>query len=203
MAESLGKLIARVKACTLCADDLPLGPRPVLQAAADARILIVGQAPGTKVHATGVPFDDPSGNRLREWMGVDHETFYDANKVALLPMGFCYPGKGTGGDLPPDPRCAQTWRQPLLGHLKRIELTIVLGAYAQAWHLTDVGKTLTETVKRWQEYAPDVVPAPHPSPRNNRWLRNNPWFESEVVPYLQERVSLLLHEGERRDARDD
>ncbi len=190
--ESLDALIVRVRACRICEDVLPLGPRPVLQAAEAAKVLVVGQAPGTRVHDTGVPFNDPSGERLRAWMGVEPVTFYDPQCIALLPMGFCYPGRGGGGDLPPDPRCAATWRQALLARLPNIRLTIVLGAYAQAWHLPDVEKTLTDTVRRWRDFAPSIIPAPHPSPRNNRWLRNNPWFEAEVVPYLQEQVSLLL-----------
>ncbi len=136
-SESLISLLAQVRACTLCAHELPLGPRPVLQMARSARILIVGQAPGTKVHATGIPFNDPSGDRLRAWVGMNRETFYDASKIALLPMAFCYPGRGSGGDLPPPPRCAETWQARLMAQLKQIELTLVLGQYATAWHLPD------------------------------------------------------------------
>ena len=190
--EDFDALIARVRACRLCEPDLELGARPVLQASPTARILIVGQAPGTRVHASGVPFDDPSGDRLRTWLGVDREQFYDAAHIALIPMGFCYPGRGKSGDLPPDPRCAATWRAPVLEQMPNIGLTLVLGAYAQDWHLPETGRTLTDTVRRWREFAPEVIPAPHPSPRNNRWLRNNAWFEAEVVPYIQNRVSLLL-----------
>lgn len=186
------ELLASVKRCTLC-EDLPLGPRPLLQVAPDARILIAGQAPGAKTHAKGIPFDDASGRRLREWLGVDPDTFYDANKIAILPMAFCFPGTSRGGDLPPPKRCAETWRKPLLEGLPHIELTLVIGQYALDWHLGSTqSKTLTETVSRWQEFWPNVLPMPHPSPRNNRWLKKNPWFEEEVLPALRERVQLLL-----------
>lgn len=147
------------------------------------------------MHVTGVPFDDPSGKRLREWMGVDDDTFYDARKVAILPMGFCYPGKGKSGDLPPIPRCAQTWRQRLLDQLKRIELILVIGQYAQDWHLDATSPTLTETVQRWEEYEHGVLPLPHPSPRNNIWLKKNPWFELQVLPVVQARVEAALSSG--------
>ncbi len=152
------------------------------------------------MHATGIPFNDPSGNRLREWMGIDRDTFYDADQIALLPMAFCYPGRGKSGDLPPPPRCAQTWRAKLLRELPNIELTMVLGQYAQAWHLPAIelatrGKTLTDTVTAWRQFIPDQVPMPHPSPRNNLWLRRNPWFEIEVIPWLQRRVKELLGSG--------
>lgn len=157
--------------------------------------MIAGQAPGSKVHATGVPFDDPSGKRLREWMGVDRETFYDARRVAILPMGFCYPGKGKSGDLPPLPRCAETWRQRLLDQLGHIQLTLVIGQYAQAWHLDETSPTLTETVQRWESYDPAVLPLPHPSPRNNIWLKKNPWFEQQVLPALRSRVEAALSAG--------
>ena len=190
--EVFDALIARVRACRLCEPELALGARPVLQVSPSARILIVGQAPGTRVHASGVPFDDPSGDRLRAWLGVDREQFYDAARIALVPMGFCYPGRGKGGDLPPDPRCAATWRAPVLEQMPNIGLTLVLGAYAQAWHLPETGRTLADTVRRWREFAPEVIPAPHPSPRNNRWLAKNPWFKTEVVPYLRKRLNQLL-----------
>ena len=192
MAQKLNVLLKQVRACDLCAHELPLGPRPVLQVGRAARVLVVGQAPGIKVHETGVPFNDPSGDRLRDWMGVDRVTFYDAESVALLPMAFCYPGRGRGGDLPPPPRCAETWRERLLAQLPNVELTLVLGAYAQQWHLEAADKKLADTVRRWREFAPEAIPCPHPSPRNNRWLRNHPWFEAEVVPYLRDRVSSLL-----------
>ena len=189
---SYKRLLQEVRACTLCADELEHGVRPVLQVHPDAKILVVGQAPGSKVHATGIPFDDPSGDRLRAWMGIDRDAFYDERKMAMLPMGFCYPGKGRSGDLPPVPRCAQTWRAKLLAVLPNVELTLVIGQYAHAWHLPDRGKTLTDTVGRWRDYGDGVIPLVHPSPRNIMWLRRNPWFEEEVVPELRRRVAGLL-----------
>jgi uracil-DNA glycosylase len=186
-------LLKEVRACTICAAHLPLGPRPVLQVDAKARILIVGQAPGSKVHASGVPFDDASGDRLRQWMGVERALFYDSKTVAILPMGFCYPGTGKSGDLPPRRECAPQWRAPLLAAMPNIELTLVIGQYAIAWHLPDVSATnLTETVRAWREHWPAVLPLPHPSPRNNIWLKANPWFNDEVVPMLQARVRVLV-----------
>ena len=170
-----------------------MGPRPVLQVSKSARILIVGQAPGIRVHQTGVPFDDPSGNRLRAWMGIDKNVFYDAEKIAIVPMGFCYPGTGKSGDLPPRPECAPTWRAKLLDQLPQISLTLVIGQYAQAWHLGRLAKdNLTETVKAWQEFGRNVIPLPHPSPRNNIWLKKNPWFEQEVIAALQQQVRWAL-----------
>lgn len=190
--ETLRTLLPAVRACTLCAGDLEHGVRPVLQVHTDARILIAGQAPGSKVHSTGVPFDDPSGDRLRQWMGVDRDSFYDETKIAILPMGFCYPGKGKSGDLPPQPRCAQTWRRRLLDRLPNIALTLVMGQYAQKWHLPSQRTTLTETVREWASYGDDLMPLPHSSPRNNIWLKKNPWFETETVPTLQRRVAAAL-----------
>ena len=190
--EPLDALLTRVRACRLCAAHLPLGPRPVLQAHASARILIAGQAPGRKVHASGVPFDDASGERLRAWLGMGREPFYDPRQVAILPMGFCYPGTGRSGDLPPRPECAPAWRQPLLDHLPAIQLTLVMGHYALAWHLPQQRGTLTETVRQWRNHGPALLALPHPSPRNNGWLRNNPWFEEELLPELRARVSLAL-----------
>jgi uracil-DNA glycosylase len=168
-------LLADVRACKLCASYLPLGPRPVLQVHPAARILIAGQAPGSRVHATGVPFDDPSGDRLRDWMGIDEPTFYDAARIAILPMGFCFPGTGNSGDLPPRPECAPTWRDKLLATMPDIRLTLVIGQYAQAWHMKGRAKaTLTETALAWRDYGPTMFPLPHPSPRNNIWLKRNP-----------------------------
>ena len=190
--QSLKSLLAEVRACTLCAEHLPLGPRPVLQIHRAARILIVGQAPGRRVHETGVPFNDPSGDRLRSWLGLDRETFYDAKRVALLPMGFCYPGTGKSGDLPPRPECAAAWREKLLAHLPNVEFTLVLGQYALAYHLPDAASSLTETVRGWQEHWPTLAPLPHPSPRNNIWLKRNPWFETDVIPALRKRVREVL-----------
>lgn len=192
---SLASLLAEVRACTLCAEHLPLGPRPVLQMHASARILIAGQAPGRKVHETGIPFDDASGDRLRNWLGVSREVFYDARQVAILPMGFCFPGTGKSGDLPPRPECAPAWRASLLSHLKHLKLTLVIGQYAMAYHLPHEAGTLTEIVQAWQKHWPHTVPLPHPSPRNNRWLKRNPWFEKDLVPLLQSRVSGILEGG--------
>ncbi|MCP5180613.1 MAG: uracil-DNA glycosylase family protein [Pseudomonadales bacterium] len=188
----LATLLGEIRRCTLCAAELPLGPRPVLQAGREARILVVGQAPGTRVHSTGLPFNDPSGDRLREWLGVDRDTFYDPARIAVVPMAFCYPGRGTSGDLPPPPRCAQTWRSRLLAQLPHIQLTVVLGQYAVAWHLPDARGSLTGIVQDWRAHLPALVPMPHPSPRNNLWLRRNPWFETEVVPWVRSRVAELL-----------
>ncbi len=191
--ESLKSLSAQIRDCRLCEADLPLGPRPVFQAARSARLLVAGQAPGTAVHASGVPFDDPSGERLREWMGVSPEVFYDPSQVAIVPMGFCYPGKGKSGDLPPRSECASAWRERLLATLVNVELTLVIGQYARMWYLPQTKKqSLTEVVRDWQKYAPAIFPMPHPSPRNNIWLRRNSWFEQEAVPALQRRVGELL-----------
>ncbi len=194
MAErgSTEALVDQVRACRLCEADLPLGPRPVVQVHPDARVLIAGQAPGSKVHESGVPFDDPSGDRLREWMGIDRNTFYDPQKIAILPMGFCYPGRGKSGDLPPLQRCAETWRSELLDSLDHIQLTLVIGQYAMQWHLDELKKNLTETVRAWREYGDDVFPMPHPSPRNNIWLKKNSWFAEDVLPQLRKRVQESL-----------
>ncbi|MBJ6137558.1 uracil-DNA glycosylase family protein [Marinobacter litoralis] len=189
---SFEQLVMRVRACTLCRDKLPHEPRPVVQLSGSSRILIVGQAPGRKVHETGMPFNDPSGDRLRRWMGVDRETFYDDTRMAILPMGFCFPGTGKSGDLPPIPECADTWREGLLARLKKVELTLVIGQYAHAWHLPDSRRSVTDNVKAWREYWPRLLPTPHPSPRNNLWFRRNPWFEEEVLPRLQARVAEIL-----------
>lgn len=189
---SLSALLTEVRQCQLCAEHLPLGPRPVLQAGPSARILIAGQAPGRKAHASGVPFDDASGERLRNWLGVSRETFYDPERIAILPMGFCFPGTGKSRDLPPRPECATTWRQGLLAELRQIELILVIGQYAQAYHLPDETGNLTDTVRDWRRHWPTVLPLPHPSPRNNLWLSKNPWFEVEVLPALCQRVIELL-----------
>jgi uracil-DNA glycosylase len=186
-------LLKQVRACTICAPVLADGVRPVLQVDARARILVVGQAPGRKVHASGVPFDDASGERLRAWMGIGPEVFYDATRVAILPMGFCYPGTGKSGDLPPRRECARQWRQPLLDAMPQIELMLVIGQYAMDWHLPDSAEgSLTATVRNWRAYWPAVLPLPHPSPRNNIWLKANPWFVVDVVPALRQRVAQVL-----------
>ena len=189
---TLPSLLTEIRACTLCAEYLPLGPRPTLQAAASARILIAGQAPGRRAHETGIPFDDASGERLRSWMGISREQFYDAAQIAIVPMGFCYPGTGKSGDLPPRPECAAAWRRPLLAQLNNIELTLVIGQYALAYHLPNAGKSVTESVRAWRQQWPHTLPLPHPSPRNNLWLRRNPWFEEEVLPALRTRVAEVL-----------
>lgn len=194
VAATFSELLSEVRHCTLCAEHLPLGPRPVVQASSQARLLIVGQAPGRRVHETGIPFNDPSGDRLRAWMGIDREAFYDERQVAILPMGFCYPGTGKSGDLPPRPECAPAWRDLLLSHLTNIELTLAIGQYAQAWHLGGPKRSVTETVRQWETFWPEVIPLPHPSPRNNRWLTRNPWFEESVLPRLRARVSEILAE---------
>ena len=190
----LETLLEEVRACRLCAEHLPLGPRPVVQLHAAAPILIVGQAPGTKVHETGIPFNDPSGNRLRDWLGVDRETFYDATKIALMPSGFCYPGRAPrGGDLPPRQECAPHWHPRLRPLLQGVQLTLLVGQYAQAYYLGKARKrTLGETVQAWTQYLPDFWPTPHPSWRVNHWLAKNPWFEAEALPHLRARVSQLL-----------
>jgi uracil-DNA glycosylase len=190
---SLPRLLKDARACRLCAGHLPLGPRPVLRASATARLLIVGQAPGTRVHETGIPFNDPSGDTLRAWLGLDREGFYDEGRIAIVPTGFCYPGKGPSGDAPPRPECAPKWHPPLRAAMPAVRLTLLVGAYAQAYYLGDRReKTLAETARNWRAYLPDFLPTPHPSPRNRLWLRKNPWFEAEVVPALRRRVRKLL-----------
>lgn len=189
---SLPSLLTDVRACAVCAGTLPLGPRPVLQLHGSARLLIAGQAPGRKVHDTGIPFNDASGDRLRTWLGVSREVFYDAKQVAILPMGFCFPGTGKSGHLPPRPECAPLWRAPLLSRLKNLELTLVIGQYAQAYHFPNEAASLTEIVQAWRKHWPHTIALPHPSPRNNIWLKRNSWFEKELVPRLQARVSEVL-----------
>ncbi len=194
MTEIFDSLLKDARACTLCAAHLPEGPRPVFQASSTARILIAGQAPGIRVHNTGVPFNDPSGERLRAWMGIDSDLFYDEQHVAIVPMGFCYPGTGKSGDLPPRPECADKWRSGMLAGLSEIRLTLAIGQYAIKWHLRGTQKkTLTETVRNWRNYIADgVIPLPHPSPRNNIWLKKNPWFEDEIIPEVQNRIRGLI-----------
>ncbi|WP_187263991.1 uracil-DNA glycosylase family protein [Pontibacter beigongshangensis] len=185
----LDALLQQIRSCRLCEEHLPLGPRPVLRASASARVLIVGQAPGTRVHASGIPWHDQSGKRLRQWLNLDEETFYDETKIAIVPMGFCYPGKGKSGDLPPRPECARHWHQLLLAQLPAVQLTLLVGKYAQDYFLGNRARpTLTETVAHWQEYLPSYMPLPHPSPRNQFWVKRNPWFEQEAVPVLQQLV---------------
>ena len=190
--ESLNGLVTEVRACTICEPHLPNGVRPVLQVNSDAKILIAGQAPGRDVHATGIPFDDPSGDRLRDWMGVTREQFYNPQLFAIVPMGFCYPGTGNSGDLPPRPECAATWRARLLRQLPRIETTLVIGKYAHDYHFGKSNLTVTRLVENWQQHWPRRLPLPHPSPRNNIWLKKNPWFETKVVPVIRARITHLL-----------
>ncbi|TCK08256.1 uracil-DNA glycosylase family protein [Marinobacterium mangrovicola] len=185
-------LMCQVRACRLCEAQLPLEPRPIIQASPEARILIVGQAPGRKAHESGLPFDDASGDRLRQWLELSREQFYDPALVAILPMGFCYPGTGKSGDLPPRPECASAWRDKLMAELPNIHLTLLLGQYAQQYHFGADKRTLTERVSDWQTTWPDLVSLPHPSPRNNLWLRRNPWFETELLPALAVRIKQLI-----------
>lgn len=193
--QTLEQLLSEIRACRYCEANLPLGPRPILSAAKDARILLVGQAPGSKVHATGIPWNDPSGNRLREWLDMENEVFYDEHQIAIIPMGFCYPGKGERGDLPPRPECAELWQEKLRAKLPNIRLTIAIGQYAQKYYLGKARrKTLAETVKHWEEYerSHQLIPLPHPSPRNIMWRRKNAWFEEDVVPEVRRKVWEVL-----------
>jgi uracil-DNA glycosylase len=185
------QLLNRVSNCDYCKDSLSHFPRPVLQVNKQAKILIAGQAPGIKVHQSGIAFDDQSGDRLREWMGIDKATFYDEKVMAILPMAFCYPGKGKTGDLPPMKICASKWRRDLLALMPDIRLTLLIGKYAQDWHL-NTKDSLTNTVKAWREYLPQYLPLPHPSPRNNIWLKKNDWFQTDVLPFLKKEVKKAL-----------
>ena len=197
-AHAMDKLLTEIRACRICEAHLPLGPRPVLQASATSRLLIVSQAPGRKVHESGIPFNDVSGDRLREWLGIDKPTFYDASRIAIVPMGFCFPGSGKGGDLPPRPECAPTWHPRLLPLLTRVQLTLAIGQYAQNGLLEiPRGTKLTDTVRDWRKHLErGVLPLPHPSPRNRPWVMNNPWFESELLPVLRERVAAALRDAD-------
>lgn len=200
MAETLISLLDEIRSCQACSDSLPLPPRPVLSASRSARLLIVGQAPGIRVHESGIAWNDASGDRLRQWMGIDKELFYDAAKIAILPMGFCYPGKGKSGDLAPLPLCAKLWRERLHRHLPAVSLTLLIGQYAQRYYLTGLAprgvksgfSSVTETVQNWRQHLPDFLPLPHPSPRNNIWLRKHAWFEQEVLPALRQQVATTL-----------
>ncbi len=193
-ATELDLLLAEVRACRVCEGALPLGPRPVLSARASARLVIAGQAPGTRVHETGIPWNDASGERLRAWLGLDRETFYDHDRIAIIPQGFCYPGRdGRGGDKPPRPECATLWHRRLYALLPDVGLVILVGGYAQAYHLGARRRpTLTETVRAWRDYLPGYLPLPHPSWRNTGWLRRNPWFEAETLPASRALVADLL-----------
>ena len=189
---SLEAVLADIRACRACAPELPHEPRPVVRVGPATRLLICGQAPGRLVHESGLPFTDPSGDRLRRWMGVDHETFYAHPAIGVAAMAFCFPGTNPkGGDFPPPGRCAQLWRSRLLERLPKVELTLLVGSYAQDWTLEDRG-SMTDTVRRWREFLPHYLPLPHPSWRNTVWLKKNPWFDEEVVPWLQNRVAEML-----------
>lgn len=186
-------ILREIKSCTVCAKHLPYAPKPIVQAGESSKILIIGQAPGQKVQASGVPWDDASGNNLRKWLGVDKEHFYDEKYFALVPMGFCFPGTGKSGDFAPRPECAPLWHSKLMKAIKDLRLTLLLGQYAQKYYLKDKAKrTLTETVKNYADYLPEFLPLPHPSPRNNFWFKKNEWFETEVIPILQTKVSQVF-----------
>lgn len=191
---SLEAVLADIAACRACAPDLPHEPRPVVRVSAHTRLLICGQAPGRRVHESGLPFTDPSGDRLRSWMGLDYETFYGRPEIGVAAMAFCFPGTNPkGGDFPPPPRCAQLWRPQLLQQLPQVELTLLVGGYAQKWALGErMQANMTETVRAWRDYCPAILPMPHPSWRNTGWLKRNPWFEEEVTPYLRQRVLEIL-----------
>jgi uracil-DNA glycosylase len=205
---ALQPLLAEIRACRHCVEQpkgapLPHAPRPVLQASRTARLLVAGQAPGTRVHASGRPFTDPSGERLRDWMGIGPEIFYDASRVAVVPMGFCFPGlDAEGGDRPPRSECACLWRARVMAALPRVELVLAIGLYAQKWHLGAPARpSMTETVRAWREgfeLKPRVLPMPHPSWRNNAWLKRNPWFADELLPVLRREVARLVHPSKRK-----
>ncbi len=186
-------LLAEIKNCNLCQANLPLGPNPVVSASANSRIAIIGQAPGKRVHDSGIPWDDKSGERLRDWLGVDPNQFYDPDLFALVPMGFCYPGKGKSGDLPPRKECPPTWHEQLFGQMPNIRLTILIGTYAQNYYLPKDGYlNLTDRVKSFRNFLPSTIVLPHPSPRNNIWIKKNPWFELELLPELRSTVDGVL-----------
>ena len=195
MGEPLSKLLTEIAGCRACAADFNHEPRPVVMVAPQTRILICGQAPGRRVHESGVPFTDPSGDRLRSWMGLDADTFYRRPEIGVAAMAFCFPGTNpTGGDYPPPPRCAALWRKRLMAALPKMELTLLVGGYGQAWALKDRAKAnMTETVRAWRDYLPDILPMPHPSWRNTGWLKKNPWFEADLAPYLRKRVQEILN----------
>jgi uracil-DNA glycosylase len=196
MKPSFANLLRDVRACRLCERYLPLGPRPVLRASPSARLLIVGQAPGRRVHQTGIPWNDPSGDRLRQWLHLDRAQFYDESRIAIIPAAFCYPGTGRGGDLPPRPECAPLWHPRLIPQLAQLQIALLVGGYAQAYYLGDRRKrTLTETVRDWRTYLPHFLPLPHPSPRNQMWLKRNTWFEDDVLPFLRHVVAELVVRG--------
>jgi uracil-DNA glycosylase len=189
---ALDRLLQEVRTCRVCEAQLPFEPKPVLRAGRTARLLIVGQAPGTRVHQSGIPWNDPSGNRLREWLRIDRDLFYNERRIAIIPMGFCYPGKGASGDRPPRPECAPLWHERLLAQLPGLRLRVLVGKYAQDYYLGTRRQSLAETVRAFEDYLPEYFPLPHPSPRNMRWFRNHPWFELEVVPALRALIAEIL-----------
>lgn len=188
--ESFSSLLKEIRACQVCAYHLRLPPKPVIQAHAAARLLIIAQAPGARARASGLPFDDPSGDRLRRWLGIDRSVFYDETRIALMPMGFCYPGSSAGGDLPPCKDCAPLWHPQVLPYLSKIRLTLLVGSYAQRYYLK--GPSMTEAVKNWRAHLPKLLPLPHPSWHNNAWIKQNPWFENELLPVLKRRVKQII-----------
>ena len=186
-------LLHDIRQCKICEQHLPLGPRPIATAHIDSKIVIIGQAPGTKVHASGIPWDDASGKQLRKWLNVSPEDFYNTKNFAIIPMGFCYPGKGKTGDLPPRPECAPQWHDALLEKMPKVKLVLLIGLYAQKYYLQkDAKRTLTETVANYEEYLPTYFPIPHPSPTNRFWKSKNPWFETVIVPELQKEIQKIL-----------
>lgn len=189
---ALSQLFEQIRHCQECVNHLPLGPNPIIRGKSSAKILIIGQAPGAKVHASSIPWNDASGKRLRQWLGLTDDEFYNEENIAIMPMGFCYPGKGKSGDLPPRPECAPLWHEKVLEQLPHLEFTLLIGQYAQQYYLANRAKTLTETVQGWQQWFPDKLPLPHPSPRNTLWLKRNPWFEINVLPVLQQRIKTIL-----------
>ncbi|MCW5519877.1 uracil-DNA glycosylase family protein [Aureitalea sp. L0-47] len=186
------QLLTEIRSCTICSEHLPLGPRPVIEASENSKIIIVGQAPGTKVHESGVPWDDQSGKKLREWLNVSSQLFYDVERFGIVPMGFCYPGKGKTGDLPPRKECAEAWHDKIFKSFSKVELILLVGTYAQEYFLRKDSRNLTEKVRNYSEYLPEFWPMPHPSPVNRFWRSRNPWFEKEVVPKLQEKIQKIL-----------
>lgn len=197
--KSLRTLIQEVRKCEVCKEFLPFSPKPIFRVSQTAVILIVGQAPGIRVHNTGIPWNDPSGDRLRKWLNLNRDQFYDEKKIAIIPTGLCYPGKGERGDLPPRPECAPLWHPRFRELLKNLKLTLLIGSHAQAFYLKDrLKKTMAQTVMSYNEYLPDFFPLPHPSPRNIRWFKQNEWFEKEVIPVARELVAKILREADEK-----